>query len=440
MAQSLIGIAVFFISIRLVILTSGTSAIGLWSLVIGTIAFARLPDISGGGSLSRLVALAVDNPKRQATIIDTVTTLIIVYYSIVIAVGYLPFSFLLSEMVDQEYRDLGASLVPLALTLLILTVISTSQNSALDGLMLSEQRSFVMILGALICIICSVILIPRYGVTGLAISQIIQNLFCAIMARRLLLLRIPQLRFYPIFFSRCELREAVSYGIKIQAFSVPQIIYEPLTRIMINHFADLNFLAFYDLAYKICSYTRMLIVAATTPLLPQFTRLRTTDQTEGEKLYLRSFKLVSWGTAFVFSIACIGAPVASYFLFREISYSFVISVGFLAPAWSLAGFGMVPKLYAQALSQMRWSIIGEWSIALLIMPLGAITSIILSPTWIALGASFAIATGQGIVLLGNVKSNSVSNSTRKWPLVLPSLSLLLCSALLITFGAYGLYN
>jgi O-antigen/teichoic acid export membrane protein len=399
--QGLAGTVVFFVAIRLLIRHSGTEMAGLWSLTVGVVAFSRIPDISGGAGLARLVAMCADDPGRKRAFIDTVTLVLLGYYGLVVSLGLLVFPPLVARMVEPEFQATAQALVPWVLASLVLTVLMTAQTTALDGLMRADLRAKVMLMGAAVFGLGTLALIPRYGVFGFAAAQLAQQAAVLVVARWLLVRELAGLRPWPAVFSRAEMRDAMGFGLQIQANSVPQIIYEPVARIMINSFAGLHVLAVYDLAYKLCSYTRLMIQSAATPLIPAFAQLQHADRTRLAGLYRRTTLLTGRLTGYVFVAVCLAAPLVSWFLFGAVLGEFLVAVGLLSLAWSLAGIGLVPRLLAQAMGRMHWNIIGEWSIAALTLGLGFAFATLFGNGWIVAGVAAAVAVGQTIQIFGN---------------------------------------
>lgn len=401
LVQGLASTIVFFVSIRLLIQVTGTEIAGLWSLTVGLVAFLRIPDISGGSGLARLVAMCADNQTRKIGFIDTVSVVLVTYYLLAISAGYFIFPVLIQSMVAPEYLSTGQALIPWVLISLVLTVLLAAQTSALDGMMRADLRAKVLMAGSVVFGITSLTLIPRYGVFGFAAAQVGQQVTCLIGARWFLVRELPGLRMWPRVFLVSTMREAMGFGLQIQANSVPQIIYEPVARIMINNFAGLHTLAIYDLSYKLCSYTRLMIQAAATPLLPAFAGLQSAEPARAAELYGKATILTGRLTGFVFVGVCLSAPLVSWFLFGEVLGEFLVSVGLLSVAWSLAGIGLVPRLFAQAMGRMHWNIVGEWAIAALTIGLGFIFAKTLGNNWIVVGVAAAVAVGQIVQIFGN---------------------------------------
>lgn len=408
--QGLIGASVFFLSIRLLIRESGTEVVGLWSLVVGVVALARMLDFCNGSVLVRLVAMCSDDSHRKKEFIDTVTIAAVFYYGIVLIVGLFILPMIVSGMFEAEYVQLANELLPWALVSLVSLVLMTTHTSALDGAMRATTRAKIMLAGYFLFGLGCVFLVPTYGVFGLAAAQVGQQIFCLIIARVFLVRHIAGLSLLPTCFSGSAFQEALRLGTKTQMTSVPTIIYEPVARIMINHFAGLSTLAIYDLAYKLCSQTRLMLEAAANPLVPQFARSYRSDPAFTSELYRKAMRWSIRGAFTSFATLIALSPFVSIFLFGSISFQFLASVSLLSLAWGVASIGIVPKFHARAINKFRWTIAGEWTIAGLTVLLSVVVAnLTTDPSYIFIGPAMAIGIGSTVAIWGNTRpSNTFS--------------------------------
>ena len=66
------------------------------------------------------------------------------------------------------------------------------------------------------------------------------------------------------------------------------IIFDPLTKVIINHAAGVAALAVYEIAYRIVSQSRQLIVSASTPLVAVFAVMGDKDRADAPPLLKRA--------------------------------------------------------------------------------------------------------------------------------------------------------
>jgi O-antigen/teichoic acid export membrane protein len=305
------------IALRLLLHFSNAELFGLWSLTVGMLAFSRVGDVSGSGSLSRFVARESKFPEHQIAFIDTVLIFTLVFYCVLLLVITAPLSWFLETQIPFELHDTGGNLLFISMLILILNVLGVSQMSAIDGLYESVTRSKIQIFSAFVLCVSSYPLIRYYEVYGYAFSIALQHLLNLIISRVILTKKISGLMFLPVNFSKGKLREITTFGFKVQGQSIAGLFYDPLAKLLVNNYAGLSGVAVYDIAYKLASYCQLVLVAACNPLLPilsGFTQGQREEKKQYFYVFLRKFLTISCGPAIIVSLL---VPVASMVFFEE---------------------------------------------------------------------------------------------------------------------------
>lgn len=400
--QSAIGIIAYFLAMRLLIATQGTIAVGLWSLTVGTVAIIRLVDVSGGAGLARLVSRLQDDDDAKTYVVDTVTFFIFAFHLGLVLVAILPLEWAIAGMVPAGQVALAQELIAWAAVILIVTVVGGAQANAIDGLHKVDVRSIILLIGSLIFGAVSLFAIPRWGVRGIAIAQLAQTIAVLVGTRGVLVSQLPGLRAWPRRLSIAVLRDALPYGAKMQASSVPLLIYEPLARVIINYLAGLHALATYDLAYKLCIYTRNFIQAAAQPLIPALSRLVVEDHDAARRLFYRSFRIFLIAGIVIFAGVAVASPLASYLLLGQISPDFIIATVAMAVASTVGTAAFVPSVLGQATGHLKWNIAGQWSIAVLTVTLVPAVGLVIGTDWAIVGTALAVGLGYTLIIIGNL--------------------------------------
>lgn len=404
--QSLISIFAVFFSFRILIDNHGIEALGLWSVSVGLVSFVRLADVSGGAALARFVAIAA--PEMQKIYIDTVLIFNLIFYAILCALIWVPFTYLISLVVDPEYLELSKKLIPYVVGSLFLIVISNSQLNALDGLHRADLRAIVASIGFLVFLVLAFIWVPEQGVIGLAKAQITQSIFLFFTARLVCIQKISGLILIPIYWNMIIFKEMLAYGLKLQLNSVATLIFDPLTKLVITHYSGLETLGIYELAYKTITYIRSFIMAALTPAIPEFAKIHKDDPEQSFQMlqkiqgYLNQLNL-----GFVF-ISLIAGPIISFLILSKISALFLIFTYALTFAFYINIFGIPIYLYAQAVGVLRWNIIGQFSIAILSVVMCVIFSYILPTENSPLGVFVGMSIGSIIMTFNTIKMFGLS--------------------------------
>lgn len=404
--QSLLGIVAIFLSFRLLVKHHGIEALGLWSISVGLVSFARLADFSGGSALARFVAIAEDGLK--AKYIDTILIFNLLFYSILCAAIWFPISLLLGVIVDPEVTPISQRFILYAILSLLLMVVSSSQLNALDGLHRADIRATIYSLGLLLFLLLAVLWVPSQSVIGLAKAQIIQFFFQLILARYLLRNKVDGISIIPKQWSTSAFKETFTYGIKLQLNSISVLIFEPSTKIIITYFSGLEVLGVYELAYKLTTYLRSVILAALTPVIPVFSKAhKDSPKNSIEKLVQIQNHLNKFTVGFVL-LSLLAAPVVSWIVLSEISTFFLTMVYALIVAYSINIFGTPIYLYAQAVGVLRWNIIGHFIITVSSVLFCLIFSQAFPAKNTALGVAFGLALGSLVLLIKNAQMFGLS--------------------------------
>lgn len=423
--QTVVSIVTLFFCYRLLVAKAGVEMVGLWSLTVGVASFARLADISGGSALARFVATAgpqATGETGQAAFIDTVALFTVGFYVACVALAWLPFTLMVQTMVEARHHDKIAMLVPLALASLVLMVAGAVHTSALDGLHRADDRAAIMIVGQLIFLALCFVLVPRQGITGFALAQIGQQAVVLGASRVLLWRRVEGLHLLPLRWSRPALRQTIGYGVRLQLSSIAGLVFDPVTRLIVHHFAGLTVLGLYELAYRVVAQARSLPVSASTPLLPAFAHAHQHDRERAAALMRRANDAITLGSAAMFALACIAAPITSYLFLSKVSPLMCQYVTILAAGFFVNTLGVPIYLYAQAAGLLRWNIASHLVMATLSAVLCSALALAVGPDAAPAGVALALAFGTTVTFFGNVRALSLPLA-QTWSLRLVSAAI-----------------
>lgn len=403
LAQSLVGISTYFLVMRFVVTIVGLQGVGLWSLTMGFVAMIRILDLTGSNGLARMVGINYEDKDRYASMIDSMSVFIFLFYVLLALVAYYPLQNAILVTVEPETGLTAQKLLTWAMIALPINVVGMAQLSAIDGIGRADIRSVLNIFGFFVYGVLSVILIPTNGIIGLAYAQVIQYLLMLLSARSVLVFKVSPLRIIPVHLSRSAALVPLQYGIRLQASTIPLALFDSLTRILLGKWAGLHFLGIYDLSYKMALYTRVMIQASVNPLVPEFARLWTRDTTAAKVYYagvnMRTFRAV----AIAFSLLILASPVFSFFLLEQISPKFIFTVSVLSLGWGLASFGLITQLYARAAGILRWSIFGQWTLLVLGVALVYFSVQACNTIYVPIAVAMSVAVGHIVAFIGETR-------------------------------------
>ncbi|GAB5447977.1 oligosaccharide flippase family protein [Gymnodinialimonas sp.] len=404
LAESLVLVVSYFVALRMLIQHSGIEYAGLWSLTMGFVTLIRVLDLTGATGLARMVALKRDDPRQAAEYIDTLSLIVLVFYSLFVIASYVPLHRFFESFLEPAMQAEGLAVFAVAMIALPINLVNAAQISAVDGIGRADMRAIINMASMVLFLFLTWILLPQYGILGMAYAQISQ-FAVALLASRIFLARsVSALSFLPLALSKTAAGETLRYGAKLQLSAIPMAIFDPVARVLLGRVAGLEFLAHYDIAYKLAGYTRNLVRAYLTPMLPQFSRLSVTDEEAGRQLLSETSVSIARVVSVLFVALIAASPLFSLFMFSEISYEFILFTAALSLGWGLTTFGLVTQLYARACNVLRWSIMGQWAMLALFVPAIFATSAYLDDIYLPIALSIVVLAGHAFAFFGEVRS------------------------------------
>lgn len=348
-----VNIAITFIGYRMVVQQGGTAALGVWSALSAAIFIIRLGDVGMGSSAERYVAMvdATKQPFKARGYLDTALIINSILFIVLACIGWIILSSKI-EWIIPNNRNLqfeALNLLPLMLLVFVISNVTNVITSGLRGLHLAYKVAYLSIFGTFLQMIVVILVVPKFGIVGLAIAQLVQNLIVGIISwyifNRYMRKIESNINWLPYFFSKTLLSELFTFSIKAQIVNLVNGFFEPASKFLIGHSAGLSSLGVYEIALKLVQLPRNAIVAGVQSLTPTMTRLLNDDKQHAKSLYSSSVKKVFWYTLAILSIVSITSPITSYLIFNSVKFELcfmviILTFGFLgnvfgAPAYIL---------------------------------------------------------------------------------------------------------
>lgn len=402
--QSAAAIAALFLSYRLVLQDLGREALGLWSLLTALTLVIRLFDPTGAATIGRFVAIArkevvsaESGSPSGAAYIDTALVLMMLLYSTLALLAYIPVGWLLESQLDDSARLASAlHVLPFLLCLMVVSVIAATNSDAIDGIGRADIRAAIMIASYFVQLALVWWLLPRFQLAGFALAQIGQYLFVTLVARGFLRHHITDLGWVPRRARRDLVRELIGYGAKLQLAALASVAADPLLRLLINHYSGLSLLGIYELAYKLVFQLRALLVSSLLPLIPQFASRGAGLDANDQKIFHRVNRLTFWTSLGVLIATCAAAPLLSLTMFGKIDIHLFNITAILAAGFFFNTISVVHYLQAQAEGRLFWNIIGQFSIGTCLIVLGPIIQFFVGPIGVIVAYAIGL-TASGVI-------------------------------------------
>ena len=328
------GSMLFFIY-RFLIKHIGMEEFGLWSIIMTTTSFAKLSEIGMSGRVTKFVSMHIANKKEDQAcdVIQTSVLTIAVMMGSVILIAYPISDEILKIAIPLNGMTRAKELLPYAMVSLWLGSLAGAVQAGLDGCQHIVSKNIILMITNIIFMISLLLLVPTYGILGVAIGQIIQTLL-------VLLISWVVLRKYllglPIIVNRWSLlifKQIFKYSFNFQINSIASLLFEPISKIFMSKYGGLSSVGYYEIASQYILKLRSLLISANQVIVPATAELNEKSPELVRNLYLKSFRFVAYLSTIYYVGIIICSPIVSIFWLDGVNSQFLIFVSILTFGW-----------------------------------------------------------------------------------------------------------
>lgn len=396
--QAIATAVILFLTYSFLVRALSTEQFGLWALIASISAVARVGDFGFSTSLSRFVAadLSTDSRSAAASLSQSVTLAVAVLAATLAAALYFPARGLLALLVPPELLETAQRLLPYTLASLVLVVVGLTLAGALEGCQRFGQRAVLMITGSLVLLAAAIVLVPRHGVIGIGMAQLLQGGTVILLGWVLVRRELGIGSLVPIRLRLADLRKVWRFGLGVQAISLTQLAVEPLTKILMTRFGGLEATGLFELAYRVTTQLRAPLVAAGQVILPAVAGLPASDGTGAAALYRRAYQRLFPASVTAFGLLLLGWPLISWLLLGRVD-ALLVAMGLLLTLSWLVNTLSAPA-YFTLLGQgnARWNLYGHVLTAVTTAVLGYVLGEAFGAIGVTTGYAVAIAAGSAV--------------------------------------------
>jgi len=370
--QVIVTGGVLFILYRFLLNTIGIEQLGIWSVVMATNSVANIANLGLSASVVKFVAkyLARGEEKTVANVIQTSVMSIGILAGLVLLIAYPLVNWLLGLIIPLGNLKDALSILPYALVSLWIMVVSSVFQAGLDGYQRIDIRSKILIASTFFNLILCFLLVPVYGLMGLAYAHIAQAIMVLIgswvMLKRCLF-------FLPVILFRWDrklFQEMVGYGLNFQAISISQMLYDPITKALLTSFGGLAMVGFYEMANRMLIQFRMLLVSANQVLVPVISDLQENNRDLIQKVYKNSYNLMLYLALPFYSIIIAVIPLISEIWIGHYEDIFVVFSVLLALNLFINTLSVPAYFSCLGIGKLKWITLGHIITAIMNAALG----------------------------------------------------------------------
>jgi O-antigen/teichoic acid export membrane protein len=287
------GIVYFFLY-RMLINKVGASLLGVWSIVLVTVSLANLGNFGITSGLVKFVAeCSISNEKNNLEkLIFTALVSTTFLYGICCVFIYFLSNFILNKFIEREYLEVAKLLIPYSLTSLFLNGCASVFLSIIDGFEKNYLKNFFIISGNLLLVTTTYLLIDKKGIYAVAIAQNIQVVFVFVCSF-LTSLYIIKKNFLSKWNWDTKIFKKISiFGFKFQLISITQMLYEPITKILLGKYSSMSVVGYYEMSSRLIAQIRGVISNANQVVVPIISKLPKSDSKEESFIYKKTITLV----------------------------------------------------------------------------------------------------------------------------------------------------
>ena len=398
--QVLLSAAALILTYRILMQSLQIEEIGLWSLIVGSAAVARLSEMGLGAGVLRFVAGdhgagRLDRAARTVGMACIGAAAMVGVLALIVQPLLLHY---LLRWTPEPLHYAVQALLPAALCSVVLTTIAGVFLNAIDGCQRMDIRAKLQVGSSLVQLGMTALLLPRLGLAGLGWVQLAQAGLLLIGAAICLMVLMRQpLRSY-FGFEGPRLKELFLYGGGLQISGIAQLLFEPLVKVLLTAYSGLALTGYFDMANRIVLQFRSVIVAAYMAVVPHVAA-RGSDLSidQSREIYRESSNLLLFVLLPYFACIAAGMPLALVLWKGQYDALFLAVAMLQLGAWWLNSLGVPSYLLNVGLGRLRWNILSHVAIGMITLTLGLLLGELFGGWGVLVAGAIALAAGSLVV-------------------------------------------
>lgn len=407
--QVIISGGALFLLYRYLLRNLGSEQVGIWAIVLATASASRISEMGFSASAVKYTAryIARGEKNKASEVIQTTVITIGVLLACVLTAVYPLTVWLMPKIIPAAHIPNALAILPYALVSVWVGTIAGVFLSGLDGCQRIDLRVLVSMLATVFLLVLTWILVPQYGLVGLAWAQIGQGVLMLLGSRALLRRELPSL---PSLFFKWHyslFREMFKYGANFQLTFVFTMLFDPTTKALMAKFGGLSAAAYYEMASRMVLQFRLLLVSANQVMVPQVANLHEKAPESIRRVYLDSYRVIFFLSLPLYAGIAAVAPLASklwigHYDERFVGYARLLAAGFLLNNLS------VPAYFVNlGTGLLRWNTWAHVVIGILNVILGYSLGLAFGGAGVVGGYVLSLVTGSGLIVFGYHRDHGI---------------------------------
>lgn len=390
----------FVVLYRYVLDSLGAGEFGVWAVVLATTSIGQIANLGLAAGAVKFVAqyLAREDRERLRLVVQTSVISLGVVLGVLILALYPLLRVLLKYAIEPAaFVPAAHMILPYALGAFWLTAVSAVVQSCIDGLHRVYLRNLLLIGASIAYLLFAFALVPSFGLKGLALAQVAQAGLLLIASWLVLRRIVPALPLIPIAWTRSVFTEMLSYGLKFQAISVAQVMFEPMAKVLLSKFGGVASVSSFEFAHRMVVQLRALVTTAHQAIVPAIAHLHERNPETLRSLYVRSFRLLLFLISATLPLLMALTPDVSRLWIGSLDRSFVVFANLLLAGWF---FNMLanPAYFANmGTGTLKWNVLGQMLITTVFLLLGAVLGALTGGDGVVFAYTIALLLGSATI-------------------------------------------
>lgn len=260
-----------FIVYALINKNLGKEFLGVWSLVVAATSIGQISSFGFSNSLVRyLPEMLLNNEKDDINkMLGTVNFSNFILSLPILFLLYFPAIQYAAHLLNEPQLLIFKSIIPLSMAALFINNLFSVYSYLLDAMQKYYLRSVVQIAGWIFFLSLSILLMPGYGLLGVAVAFFVQSVLQFAIILFIIYKRKILQKVYPFHFDKRSFHRVSSFGVKSQLINVLVIFFDPLVKFFITKYIGLASTGIYEISNKIVMQARNLLVSTNQVIIPK---------------------------------------------------------------------------------------------------------------------------------------------------------------------------
>ena len=354
---------VLFALYKIMIGELGLELMGVWSLVTAFTSVTRLAGISlSGGAVKYSAEIHSGRLKEEMSAVLTSSLVMGIVFSLIISIFvFFIGRYYLSTFLDLEYLGIATQVLPVSLLSFILYGIFQTVGGLPEGVGKAHIKLIVFSISNIAFLAAAYFLMKKYGLIGVAYSQVIQYVLAIVLVCVLIKTRIPGSKLIGAFklnLSICIAR----YSLNLQLINVFSLLFEPTTKMFLASYSGLSVVGIYEILSRIVVHVRNMVLSSVQLIVPYFVH---SDSEKSKTDLMCSAR--KYSTLFFSLVFCLtGALLSTMGVLFSIENLVIFTAmgAIIVASWIVNSYIAVEFFYNISQNNMRGNIWSQASVAI----------------------------------------------------------------------------